>query len=137
MKLIKILFIVATFFILSCYSTQNSGNTSDAKKTAVVNTTAGASEEKVSIYGLIKADKENVFIVTNWRSKSMVTYAVSGFKKAELAKGAGKYASVSGVLTNKQTWSGMIDVKEIISIDDSPDPKKEKRLHFMNKNSGR
>ncbi len=132
MKMIKIVLIVFMMFNICCSSTQSSVRGNSDIKPAVVKTTADITEEKISIYGLIKEDSGNVYIVTNWTSKSMVTYTVTGTKKSELAKNVGKYASASGILTQKQTWSGTIEVKNINSIDKTPDSKKEKTANFKN-----
>jgi indole-3-glycerol phosphate synthase len=135
MKL-KLFFIITQIFTLSCYSTQSYDNSTEKEKPAVVLTTAGQVSETIKIYGLIKTESDNVYIIANRKSKSMVTYAVTGLKKSELAKNTGKYASVSGVLTDKKTWSGTIEVKQINSIDDSPDLRKEKILKFIKKKPG-
>lgn len=137
MKLIKIYFMVSVIFIISCYSTQSSDKTYNTEKSAVADSTAGTALETITVYGLIKADSENVFIVTNWKSRSMVTYTVTGIKKSELAENSGKYTSVSGVLIKKQTRSGTLEVKNINSIDESPDPRKEKVFNFMKKKPGK
>lgn len=136
MKIINII-IVSLMLITSCSSAHNGEKTFSAEKSAVDKTAADSVEENESIYGLIKTDGNNVFIVINWRSKSMVTYTVTGDKKAELAKNSGKYASISGVITDKKTWSGSIEVQTINSIDIKPDPQKEKIINFTNRKKGK
>lgn len=137
MKLIKIFFMLSIIATVSCSSTENNGKNTMSENPAVVNSTAGTVEETISIYGLIKAESGNVYIVTNWRSRSMVTYTVTGEKKSELEKNKGKYASVSGILTKKQTWSGTIEVRSISSIEPSPDPQKEKASNFIKGKKGK
>jgi len=137
MKIIRIITVITAMFLISCSSTQSSDKTSTEEKSPVVKTAADLTEETVSIYGLIKTDGGNVFVVTNWRSKSMVTYTVTGDKKTELAKNSGKYASVSGVITDKKTWSGTIEVRTINSIDIKPDPQKERVFNFTGRKKGK
>jgi len=134
MKVIKIIFFISIFIGISCNSIHDKNyNTLDTENPAVKSKTAGITEETVTIYGLIKVDSGNVYIVTNWKSRSMVTYTVTGEKKPELEANTGKYACVTGILSGKQTWSGTIDVKTITSIDTSPDPQKERLYNSMKK----
>lgn len=123
MKSYKIFFLLLLFGA-GCYSTDNSVKSTGVDNTAAVRTAAVTAEEAIIIYGLVKVEGDRVYIVTNWRSRSMVTYTVSGIKRPELAAANGKYASVSGILTEKKTWSGTIDVRGINSVDDTPDPAK-------------
>ncbi len=131
MDKIKILIIISAIFLISCSSVKSIDNTSQADKTAVVNTTAATNEETIKIYGQIKVESENVYIITNWKSKSMVTYKIIGRKKFELAKNNGKYVFVNAVLIHRETWSGTIDVTSINSIDEIPDTEKEKNFKLM------
>ena len=134
MKTIRIFFSILLMFFLSCSSTQSGSENTSVPKTSGINT---SDDTLIKIYGLIKTDKDNVYIASNWKSKSMVTYTVIGEKKTELALRKDKYALVSGILTKKQIWSGTLEVKRIISIDDSPDPKKENISGFINRRPGR
>lgn len=133
MKINRFILILTVILSTACYSTQSSDKKSAEEKSPVVKTAADLTEETVTIYGLIKTDGGNVFVVTNWKSKSMVTYTVTGDKKTELAENSGKYTSVSGVISDKKTWSATIDVRTINSIDIKPDPQKEKILNFTNR----
>ena len=134
MKLIKIIFIFSIITSISCSSTRSSDKIANAKNPVVVNPTAGSAEKPISIYGLIKAEGGNVYVVTNWNSRSMVSYKVTGEKKTELEASRGKYASVSGILTEKKTWSGTIDVRKVVLIDENPNPQMERMNNlFRNK----
>lgn len=127
MKFIKLTIISILFFTISCYSAsynelifaeENNGSLKIPDKPQV---------ETIKLYGMIKVESGYVYIVTNWTSRSMVTYSVTGFNKKELSDNAGKYAFVDCILIKKEAWSGIIDVKTILSIDIKPDPAKERR----------
>lgn len=133
MKALNNFFIFLIVLLVSCYSTQSSDKNSGKEKSAAAIAAADPVSETINIYGLIKTESENVYIVTNWKSRSMVTYTVTGPEKSGLAKNSGKYASVNGILTDKKTWSGTINIQKINSIDDSPDPRKEKIFRFIKK----
>lgn len=131
MNLHRNVLISVVVFLLSCSSAQDNNDISRIDSSSAANAADSSSAESIQVYGLIKVDSGKIFIIADWKSRSMITYTIVGSKAAELADNNGGYALVRGVLTKKQRWSGTIEVESIISIDESPDPRKEKTAGFI------
>ncbi|HOP65241.1 MAG TPA: hypothetical protein PK358_17175 [Spirochaetota bacterium] len=133
MKLLKIIFILVISLAASCQQVKSDVSADTFSDTDAAKTVSVSKGNTIKIYGLIKAERTNVYIITNWQSRSKVTYTITGPKKDEIAANAGKYISVLGTLTENKRWSGTIEVTRIISIDKKPAGIKKRTLNTKKK----
>ncbi len=106
----KPLFILMSilFFIHSLVFISFAGDSSTfLKKEHVV-------ESYGEITGLVSVDKQGVYIITNYKSRSRVDYRVLGRLRSKIAKLNGKIITVRGKIT-KIYWSGFVLAQKIIS----------------------
>ena len=67
------------------------------------------------LIGLVEVNGDNVYIVSNYTSRSRVSYCVEGRLKDDVAKLEGKIIEVKGE-TQRIGWSGTIKVEKIVRI---------------------
>ncbi len=67
------------------------------------------------LIGLVEVNGDNVYIVSNYTSRSRVSYCVEGRLKDDVAKLEGKIIEVKGE-TQRIGWSGTVKVEKIVRI---------------------
>lgn len=115
---------VLLLLLLSCIFTFTccSGNDDDKNEQETID---WSDTTKTTLIGLIEIGKDKkVCIITNWESKSRISYYVYGEFEKELEQNVGKYAKVTGLVKNgvndPNPWSNKLLVEEIIEISDKP-----------------
>ncbi|AEA34608.1 hypothetical protein [Hippea maritima] len=108
LRAILVLIFVSHGFFGHCYS-MDTVNTPENKNSSKIVILSG------KIVGLVEVSKNDVYITTNYTSRSRVSYKASGNLKDELKKLKGKVVEVKGI-RKRIGWSGEIEVEKIIKI---------------------
>lgn len=105
--------LVASFYSLQCVS----GNKYIEEKRNIPQTIT-AIEQTIVVEGLVEhGSKGNISIISNWQSKSRISYIVTGNYKTELEKAIGLIVVVKGNITEiKSPWLKKFNVTTIIKI---------------------
>jgi len=78
-------------------------------------------KEKGTLVGLVEAfSDQEVYITTNWTSRSRASYRVTGSMKNQMAQLKGHVVKVEGKITRTNPWSGSIEVERVLTIKGSP-----------------
>ena len=82
-----------------------------------VNPAADDKEELTEVTGLVEVySTKEVFIVEKWTSRSRISLLVTGDMFDEVKNEKDKILTVNGIVKRDGKWSGSIDVREILDI---------------------
>jgi len=76
-----------------------------------------AQASKEILVGLVEVSStSDVYITTNWWSRSRASYRVAGALTEEVAQHKGEVIRVEGLITKTSPWSGTIEVEKILEV---------------------
>ncbi len=85
---------------------------------------AKVQEFQGTLVGLVEVSAQgDVYVTTNWRSRSRASYRVTGALKEEVAQHKGQVVKVEGLITKKSPWSGTIEVEKVLEVEKAPEEK--------------
>ena len=68
-----------------------------------------------TLVGIVEVSPQGeVYVTTNWRSRSRASYRVTGDLKDQVAQYKGQVTTVEGTITRTSPWSGTIEVEKIL-----------------------